>query len=142
MIFPNFPPDNVISYSELVPPAKVLFRYKPVDPNLRKWMIPCQHTVKKTYQCRQIDIDTLKEAKKNFFKDYYKNNQNMRLTSLLEIANPQRDRNRYAETYKPHELQIQYTVSSYKCIKYNEIFIAKICCICNMDIFDKYFSIN
>lgn len=86
-------------------------RYVPTDPQLLNWTIPCQHNKKKVYQCRDIDNETLIFAKNYFYKDNSTNAQNVRLASLLKIAKPARDRNRHANTYKPHELQVQYTVS-------------------------------
>ncbi|KAK9717872.1 hypothetical protein QE152_g23502 [Popillia japonica] len=84
--------------------------YTAKDIMLTNWINNNQ--INKKIQCKHIDLETLQYAKKCFYKDDNRNNQNSRIGNLIQIHTPRRQRKRdHVKSHKPYDLQITYRMA-------------------------------
>nr|CAH7761059.1 unnamed protein product [Callosobruchus chinensis] len=91
-------------------------RYSNADPNLTRFVRPCNHDTK-AYKCNLVKPSDIKKARNNFYEEPSKTVQDQKLCNLISILEPKRRRPKegiLAEKRKTKSVRVVYFLRVYK----------------------------
>nr|CAH7731441.1 unnamed protein product [Callosobruchus chinensis] len=91
-------------------------RYSNADPNLTRFVRPCNHDTK-AYKCNLLKPSDIKKARNNFYEEPSKTVQDQKLCNLISILEPKRRRPKegiLAEKRKTKSVRVVYFLRVYK----------------------------